>query len=242
MEVEDCAHTIASALTAQQAGVQRIELCSAIGVGGLTPSYGMMEQVRRQLRIPVHVLIRPRMGDFNYTNDEFASMVSDIALCRNMGFEGVVFGVLTKDNKIDQVRTRQLLHAAQGMKCTFHRAVDWVDDPVEAVSVLEDLGVDIVLSSGGAPTAIQGMGTLERMQLKTTSLTVMPGSGIAPDHVMQFKSAGFNAIHLSGIVPELVLETPPKVPLISPNLLVEQYQYDTSVEKIRQVCEVLRKL
>ncbi|HCD22786.1 copper homeostasis protein CutC [Flavobacteriaceae bacterium] len=242
MEVEVCAHTIASALTAQQAGVQRIELCSAIGVGGVTPSFGVMEQVRRLLRIPIHVLIRPRMGDFTYTHHEFASMISDISLCRSLGFEGVVFGVLTKDTKIDQVRTRQLLYAAQGMKCTFHRAIDWVDDPVAAVSLLEDLGIDTVLSSGGASTAMEGLATLERMQLKSKKMTVMPGSGVKPDQIMRFKSAGFRAIHLSGIVPEQVLESPPKVPLISPNLMAEQYQYDTSAEKIRQVCEVLRKL
>lgn len=241
MIVEVCANSLASAITAEKAGADRIELCTALGVGGLTPSFGLLEAVKKQVSIPVHVLIRPRIGDFTYSESEFEIMLSDITLCKKMGFEGVVAGVLHKDLTVDVPRTKALVDAASGMNFTFHRAFDWVPNPQAAIKELENCGVNILLSSGGEKKAELGIAQLERLQFTTHSITVMPGSGIGTNNAHLFKEIGFKALHLSGVVPEKTLEKVPEIPMYSLSYLQDDYVYETSFDIIHRVCDNLRK-
>ena len=129
MLVEVCANSLESALNAQKGGADRIELCSELGVGGITPSYGLLKMVKERLSVPVHVLIRPRAGDFSYSEMEFELMRRNIALCVDLGFEGIVSGILHRDFSLDEERTGALIEASGSLSFTFHRAFDWVNDP-----------------------------------------------------------------------------------------------------------------
>ncbi len=139
MMVEVCANSLQSALNAQQAGADRLEICSELGVGGVTASYGLLKKIKEKISIPVHVLIRPRSGDFSYSDTDFEVMLSDIDTCLKLGFEGIVCGVLDPDFKVDIERTKILREAAGGIQFTFHRAFDWVDDPLQALAELESV-------------------------------------------------------------------------------------------------------
>ncbi|MDO6517447.1 copper homeostasis protein CutC [Zobellia uliginosa] len=198
MLVEVCANSLQSALNAQRAGVDRIELCSELAVGGITPSYGLLKSVREKISIPVHVLVRPRSGDFTYTSDELEIMKEDIALCVELGFDGIVSGVLKTDFSLDVDRTKQLIGASGSLKFTFHRAFDWVRDPLEAFGQLQSLGVDYVLTSGQRPSAVEGMVLLKALLKDESNCILMPGGGVKPTNVETFMAEGFKAVHLSG--------------------------------------------
>lgn len=197
MLVEVCANSLESALNAQKAGADRIELCSELGIGGITPSYGLLKAVKEQINIPVHILIRPRGGDFVYSDYEFKVMLNDIQNCFELGFDGVVSGVLLPNFSIDLVRTKQLLDSSKDMKFTFHRAFDWVINPLLALEQLEQLGVDFILTSGQQSKAIEGIELLKKLRQKATNIIIMPGSGINSDNVNQFKDSDFENIHFS---------------------------------------------
>lgn len=241
MIVEVCANSLASAITAEKAGADRIELCTALGVGGLTPSYGLLKAIKDQVSIPVHVLIRPRVGDFTYSDAEFACMLEDIALCKQMGFEGIVSGILHKDLTVDVLRTTALVEAAKGMNFTFHRAFDWTPEPEEALKDIEKCGANILLSSGQETKAEKGISLLERLQFSSKNITVMPGSGIGVENAEKFKEVGFKAIHLSGVVPEKSMDNIPDIPMSSMAYLRDDYIYETSYKIIEKVCDTLRK-
>lgn len=200
MVVEICANSFESALIAQEAGADRIELCTQLSVGGLTPSYGLLKKVVDELDIPVHVLIRPRAGGFTYTKNELDSMYRDILCCKEMGCEGVVSGVLTADFELDVAQTKRLLGAAGSMEFTFHRAIDVAREPRKALKEMLLMGVTRVLSSGQQNKAIDGISLLmEFKELVGSKLQIMPGSGINVTNAMEFKKAGFDMIHFSGL-------------------------------------------
>src|SRR5690606_19728280 len=147
MLVEVCANSLQSALNAQMAGADRIELCSELGVGGITPSVGLIQSVKKELSIPIHVLIRPRSGHFTYSDSEFEVMKADILACSELGVDGIVAGILMDDFSVDVERNQELLKLAEPMHFTFHRAFDWVLDPVDALKQLERMGIGTVLTS-----------------------------------------------------------------------------------------------
>ncbi|MCU0636902.1 MAG: copper homeostasis protein CutC, partial [Gemmatimonadaceae bacterium] len=154
--IEACVETLAAARRAEAAGCDRIELCVSLHEGGVTPSAGLIAACAEQLSIPVHVLVRPRAGDFVYDAHDLDVMFRDIAVAKVAGAAGVVIGVLTPDDAIDIARVRELVHAAQPLVVGFHRAFDRVHDQVAAVPALIEAGVSIVLTSGGASTARAG--------------------------------------------------------------------------------------
>lgn len=235
MLVEVCCNSLESALNAQKAGADRIELCSELAVGGVTPSYGLLKAVREKISIPVRVLIRPRSGDFTYSEDELEIMKNNIALCSEMGFEGVVSGILNTDFSLDGNRTKELIAAAGNLKFTFHRAFDWVLNPKDCLKELDGLGVDAVLSSGQQKSALEGIETLGELQKATKNVTVMPGSGINTDNAPLFKEKGFQAIHLSGVLLRQKLSVDPKVSMNSSHMLSDTALPVTSTEIIRAV-------
>ena len=198
MIVEICANSFESAMAAQNGGADRIELCTQLAVGGLTPSHHLIKKVMSELSIPVHVLIRPRKGNFCYSKEELNIMKNDIEFCKNIACSGVVSGVLQSDLTIDLIATKQLIEAANGIDFTFHRAFDCVKDPLVSLENLIDLKIKRVLSSGLKSSAREGISLLSEMnKIANKQIEIMPGSGINLDNVLQFKNKGFTSIHLS---------------------------------------------
>lgn len=198
MQLEICANSFQSALHTENAGAQRIELCSELAVGGITPSYGLIKQVIEALKIPVFVLIRPRSGNFTYSDAEFRIMKQDIEICKLLGVQGIVSGVLLPDNTIDLQRTQELIELSKPLSFTFHRAFDCVPNPFESLEELIHLGVHRILTSGLQPTAEKGLDMLKTLHEKATDrLTILAGSGIHPENASIFKAAGLSEIHAS---------------------------------------------
>ncbi|NNE03092.1 MAG: copper homeostasis protein CutC [Eudoraea sp.] len=240
MIVEICANSLQSALYAESGGADRIELCSELGVGGLTPSYGLLKKIKEHIKIPVHVLIRPRSGDFTYSDFEFQIMKEDIALCVELGFDGIVSGVLQKNLEVDWERTEELMKAARSLKFTFHRAFDWVPAPMVTFTKLQDLGVSAVLTSGKARSATSGMSLLQELNKTSTTCIVMPGAGIRDANAASFKEAGFKAIHLSATHFIDNLETVPPLPMNSPEFLLENKVAITNLEMVEKVIKIVK--
>lgn len=163
VRVEAAVDSFAGALAAQAAGVHRIELCGPLHEGGTTPSAGLIARCLERLLVSVHVLIRPRVGDFVYTDDEFEIMKRDIAVAKELGVDGVVIGILTPDGEVDADRLAELHAIASPMHVGFHRAFDSVKDQDEALELLVSLQFDTILTSGAAPTAAAGVGQIKHL-------------------------------------------------------------------------------
>lgn len=198
MIIEICANSVESAINAEEGGANRIEFCGELSVGGITPSYGMLKRVIQQLSIPVFVLIRPRSGNFTYTDEEFEVMKEDILFCKQIGCSGIVSGVLNADNDLDIERTRELVELTKPLQFTFHRAFDWVSKPEESLKQLIKMGCKRVLTSGQKEKAIDGLPLLKKLQdVYGGKIVIMPGSGVNIDNVLEFKNNGFSEIHFS---------------------------------------------
>lgn len=198
MLVEICANSFQSAINAEKAGAHRIELCSELAVGGITPSYGLLKKVMRELTIPVHALVRPRSGDFTFSDDEFEIIKEDILICKELGVAGIVSGVLHTNNTIDYERTQKLIELSKPLHFAFHRAFDCVPNPKEALQKLSDLGVQTILTSGQQAKAENGLALLKVLQeIAGDKLTILAGGGINPENIQLFKEAGLNAVHAS---------------------------------------------
>lgn len=198
--LEICAANLASALTAQRAGAQRIELCSGLDAGGLTPSAGLIRAAVAALNIPVHVLIRPREGDFCYSPEEVAVMCDDIRLCREMGAAGVVIGALDEEGNLDAGAMQSMLDVADNLHVTCHRAFDSTPDAAAALEQLIAWGIGRVLSSGQATTAYEGRFLLKKLvQQAEGRIAVMPGAGISPKNIGDISTeTGARDFHMTG--------------------------------------------
>ena len=182
--IEICAQSITSAVAAQEGGADRIELCTALEVGGLTPSPATMLEAKRLLTIPVCVLIRPRSGDFIYSDLEFDCIKRDVAWCKQNGMDGVVIGILTKNGTIDVPKMKELLGIARPMQVVCHRAFDQTPDAGEALEQLISLGFDRVLTSGQAKNVVVGRDILRGLVEQSNGrITIMPGNGVNPDNL-----------------------------------------------------------
>lgn len=197
MLVEVCANSLESAINAEKGGADRIELCSELGVGGITSSFGLIEAVLEKVSIPVHVLIRPRGGNFTYTEMEFEVMLRDIKKCKERGAAGIVSGVLNDLREIDMKKTSGLLEASKDISFTFHRAFDWLKDPISSFEILQHLGVETILSSGASKNVDEGLDTLKELNKLSENCIIMPGGGVNLQNIHRFKNHGFRAIHFS---------------------------------------------
>ena len=194
MIIEVCAESYKYALKAEKAGANRIELCKDLHLDGLTPDYESAKKTIDSLNIPVFILIRPREGDFIYSNEEFELMKRDIIKFKEMGCKGIVSGVLNDDNSIDIERTKELVELSRPLEFTFHRAFDLVSDPFEEIENLIEIGVTRILTSGQKHKAIEGLELLEEFKnISKNRILIMPGSGISNMNFMKFNS--FNEIH-----------------------------------------------
>ncbi|WP_243473139.1 copper homeostasis protein CutC [Winogradskyella sp. MH6] len=198
MKLEICANSYQSAKNAQEAGAHRIELCQELSVGGITSSFGLLKKVIEELDVPVFVMIRPRSGNFVYSDDEFQIMKTDIRLCKDLGCKGIVSGVLKPDNTLDEERTKILIDLAKPLSFTFHRAFDEVKNPKEALLQLIELSANRVLTSGQKATAEEGLELLKELNvLAENRITILAGGGITSKNVNLFKEAGLTEIHAS---------------------------------------------
>lgn len=204
MELEVIGFDLASCVTAETQGADRIELCANPHEGGTTPSYGMIALARKHTSIQLFPIIRPRGGDFLYTAMEFRSMIADIEQCRNLGCDGVVIGMLTEDGEVDVDRCGDLIHHAAGMHVTFHRAFDRVRDPLTALEQIIDLGCTRILTSGRHPNVDLGKEMLRSLvDAAGDRITIMPGSGVRSGNVVELaKFTGARAFHSSARSPQ----------------------------------------
>jgi copper homeostasis protein len=202
-ELEICVDSVESALAAQTGGAQRVELCGAISEGGVTPSLGMIGAVRERLGIQVFVMIRPRCGDFVYTDDEYRVMRRDLALAGGAGADGVVLGLLLRDGRIDVERTRKLVEEASPMQVTFHRAFDVTPDMEEALEAVMATGAHRILTSGGAENATEGSVRLRSLVEKANChVRIMVAGHVRPENVGAIADAtGAREFHASLRVP-----------------------------------------
>ena len=242
VKFEICSGSLQSALNAQEAGAHRVELCSALSLGGLTPSYGFIELARKRLKIDVNVLIRPRQGDFLYDSDEVAVMIRDIIACAQMGVDGVVIGALDPFGNVDVDACRAMVAVAKhhGMSVTFHRAIDRACNIMAALEDVISVGADRVLSSGGKPTSLEGLETLARMNAAAAGrVIIMPGGGVNAENIRQIlEGTGAQEIHFSGsqtIQSEMVYRE--GVSFTPDSLGGDFTRTESSTEKIRQMIQ-----
>lgn len=196
---EICVESLERATEAQRAGAWRIELCSALSEGGITPSHGLITRTRKELDIRLHPIIRPRGGDFVYSNPEFEIMKEDIRFCGETGCDGVVFGILLPDRRVDSARTKELtdLAASYGMSTTFHRAIDEASDIFDALEAVAGCGCDRILTSGGKESVPEGAGIIRQMiEQAGERILIMPGCGITRENVERLiEKTGAREIH-----------------------------------------------
>jgi copper homeostasis protein len=186
INLEVCANTLTSALAAQEGGAIRVELCDNLGEGGTTPSYGQIKLARKLLHIKLYVLIRPREGDFLYSDTEFEIMKADVQSCIDIGCDGVVTGILNPDGSIDIKRCAELVKMAtdKGLGVTFHRAFDMCNDMDKALEEIIGMGCERILTSGGRSTAIEGAHIIAHLIQKAAGrIIIMPGSGVSESTV-----------------------------------------------------------
>lgn len=199
VELEVIAFDLASCLVAQTQGADRIELCANPHEGGTTPSYGTIAVARSSTAIQLFPIIRPRGGDFRYSDTEFHAMVADVQQCGELGCDGVVFGILTPEGGVDVDRCAQLIEHAGSMQVTFHRAFDRVRDPLAALEDVIALGCARILTSGLRPNVDLGRDMLRTLvQAAGARITIMPGSGVRSTNIAELaKFTGARAFHSS---------------------------------------------
>ncbi|KAH9520118.1 hypothetical protein Btru_060035 [Bulinus truncatus] len=183
--MEVCVETVQSAINAQAGGAIRIELCANLMEGGTTPSLGLLKVVKSRVSIPVFVMIRPRGGDFCYSDSEIQVMEEDMKVLKAAGADGFVFGILTLNGEVDTLACQNFLEIARPCPATFHRAIDMSCDIFQSLKEIINLGFDRVLTSGGHNSALEGSHNLQKMvlQVEGTSTKIVPGGGIKADNL-----------------------------------------------------------
>lgn len=198
--LEVCIDCVESAIAAKEGGADRLELCANLIIGGTTPGTALFEEIRKQCNCKVHVLIRPRFGDFLYSDYEFAVMKREIGIFRKLGADGVVIGALKADGSLDALKMEQLIEAAEGMGITLHRAFDVSADPFQSLETAKKLGVHTILTSGQEESCIKGKALLKRLKEKSQGkVEIMAGAGVTPAGIEELiAETGISCYHMSG--------------------------------------------
>jgi copper homeostasis protein len=200
---EVCVDSAEAAMAAQVGGAQRVELCSDLLEGGLTPSHGTIRVARERLQVGIMAMVRPRGGDFCYTDTEFAVMREDLLAAKALGVDGVVLGLLSPDGTVDRERTAALVALARPLPVTFHRAFDVTRDPFEALETLVALGIERVLTSGQEPNVLEGLDLIAKLVKKAAGrIIVMPGGGMTERNAGRIGAAsGASELHFASLEP-----------------------------------------
>jgi len=237
--LEICAFNLPSAIIAQQAGADRIELCASPEEGGVTPSHGVIRSARESLRIALYPIIRPRGGDFLYSDEAFRIMLRDVDYCKQVGCNGVVIGLLNSDGSVDQARCARLVEAAYPLGVTFHRAFDWAANPFEALEMIIQLGCERILTSGQRPTAEEGVALIDQLVREADDrIVIMPGSGVrASNIVLLAEKTGAAEFHTSARVRQAS-----KMEFVNASMNEEQSVVMAGEEEISKIKEQLTAL
>lgn len=243
--LECCVDSAESAIAAKQGGADRLELCSALVIGGLSPSLALFQTIRELLDIRIHVLLRPRFGDFCYTQHEYEIIRKEIRMFRKAGADGVVIGSLKPDGSLDMEQMRGLMHEAQGMSVTLHRAFDMCRDPFEALEQAKELGIDTILTSGQKNSCIDGADLLAKLvKAAEGKVDILLGAGISAEVIPQlYAKTGAVSYHMSGkCVEESSMEFRRHDVNMGAASLSEYEIWRTSGEKVRAAKEALYSL
>jgi copper homeostasis protein len=241
MTLEVCAQSLYSAQMAEAAGAQRIEFCSALELGGLTPSAANLMLAREQLSLSICVLIRPRTGDFIYTDLEFELIKKDIQICKDLGMDGVVIGVALPDGRLDTERMKILRDCSGDMEVVSHRVFDATPDPFEALDTLIRLGFHRVLTSGQANTALEGAPLLKQLvEAAQGRIEIMPGSGVLANNIKQLAEAtGAKDFHSSF---KKAIKSPSIIQQKDNDYIRNHDYWETDLEQVKAAMEVLKCL
>lgn len=239
MLLEIVATSVQSAINAQNGGAHRVELCSELAVGGITPSYGLLHQVLEEISIPVFVLIRPRGGNFVYSDDEFEIIKKDIQLCKEFGCAGIVSGVLNEDNSVDFIRTKKLIELSKPLSFTFHRAFDLTPNPIDDLGKLIEIGAERILTSGQNDSAEKGLNILIQLKEKAQNrIIILPGGGVNSENIHLFRENGFTEIHASASS-VYHQDKPFKIKFNSEKFFEETRLFASDLEKIKLLTEMI---
>lgn len=203
MKIEVCIDSVQSAINSEKGGAIRVELCDNLFEGGTTPSAGTIAITRKQISIGLQVIIRPRGGDFLFSDLEMEIMKHDVQTAKNLGADGVVIGILTPEGKVDKARCAELISIARPMNVTFHRAFDMTVDPFEALEDIVELGCERILTSGQQKSAIEGKALIAELHQKADGrIIIMPGAGIDEYNIDQMIACGVEECHVAARKPE----------------------------------------
>ncbi|HEV2353773.1 MAG TPA: copper homeostasis protein CutC [Puia sp.] len=239
MLLEICAFNLPSALIAQAAGADRIEFCTGPQEGGVTPSAGLIRMARQKLSIPLYPIIRPRDGDFLYSDDEYRVMLDDIAICKAAGCDGVVVGMLLADGNVDRERCARLVERAYPMGVTFHRAFDRAIHPLEAMETILAIGCERILTSGQRPVATEGVELLSGLVREADGrIVIMPGSGVRASNIAELaaKTAAVE-FHTSARMPQ-----PSAMAFVNGAMREDAFMVMVDEDEIRRIKAELAKL
>ena len=239
IKIEICAINLGSAIAAQKGDADRIELCNNIIEGGTTPSAATIRLARKYLTIPINVLIRPRGGDFLYSELEFENMIEDIKFCKEARVNGVVIGVLDSKGEIDKKRTKKLVKEAWPMEITFHRAFDVCNNPIQALEDIIECGIDRILTSGQEKSAVEGISLIKDLQEKANGrITIMAGGGINKSNVKEIiEKTSINEIHFTAKVkiPTKMKYKQNKLSMSGGEFATEEYYWASDREVIKKL-------
>ncbi len=200
--LEIACFNLESAIIAQQASANRIEFCADMNVGGVTPKLANFILLKSKIHIPIYVMIRPRGGNFIYSNEEFEQMKNDILEFKNAGADGFVFGILTENKEVNFIQNKELVELANPLPCTFHRAFDDIKDQMKALDILIECGFKTILTSGNAKNAMEGLSSLKDLASKANNkICIMPGGGVRANNIELLKeNITTNWFHSSAVL------------------------------------------
>ena len=245
MKSELCSYSLEACRTAARLGIDRVELCASPADGGITPSMGMMTEACAIPGIEVSIMIRPRGGDFLYSDEEFRTMLHDIDHARQAGTTGVVFGILTAEGRVDIERTKLLVQASQGMETTFHRAIDMTQDYLQSVEDIISTGCTRILTSGGYDKAIEGLDNItQAIALASRRIEIMAGSGVVASNASLLAKTGVDALHFSAkkMIPGHMRYRNPRISMGGSTVIDEYALRIVDEEEARSIVQLIKRL
>lgn len=235
--MEICIDSLESARNAVEGGASRLEVCSALSEGGLTPSPGLIQQIRNFTTIPLYAMIRIRCGDFVYSPEEIDAMLHDLKILKDHRVNGFVFGALTPDCEIDTVSCEKIVSVACPLPVTFSRAFDLTTDPVKSMELLSDLGFERILTSGQRNTALEGLELIKTLVQKARKIVIMPGAGITKDNLRKIMVSGAKEFHASAKKKKMVVYGANRVRM---GINEDDFINVTDKELVKELIEIIK--
>lgn len=235
--MEICIDSLESARNAVEGGASRLEVCSALSEGGLTPSPGLIQQIRNFTMIPLYAMIRIRCGDFVYSPEEIDAMLHDLKILKDHRVNGFVFGALTPDCEIDTVSCEKIVSVACPLPVTFSRAFDLTTDPVKSMVLLSDLGFERILTSGQRNTALEGLELIKTLVQKARKIVIMPGAGITKDNLRKIMVSGAKEFHASAKKKKMVVYGANRVRM---DINEDDFINVTDKELVKELIEIIK--